>query len=246
MDRSLRIVLWNIHRGKEHAGRQPSFLDALKAFGPIDILCLVEADRDWPSCRGFLDLAAIARETGLRRPDGHPRTGDVSDGFLGLLCLVSPRVSIVSSSAFDLPSFREPRGLVIQEVDTPGGRFCLGLTHLSLELGLRCFQARAVRRILGAKSDGERVVLAGDFNEWAPFSPALRVFSAECRQLRRPSFPAALPLLHLDRIIAWPGVSLTPEPIRRGDFAHLSDHLPLVGRLTLRAPFPASPMPRAV
>lgn len=227
MVEGLRIVLWNIHRGKEHPGRSPTFPEALAALGPIDLLCLVEADTDWPESRAFLDLDAIAGSTGLVRPEGHAVTGPSSHGFLGLLCLVSSRITLRRSRAFHLPSLREPRGLLLQDLDTPIGRMALGLTHLSLDPALRCLQALSARRILRAEVPTERLVLAGDFNEWLPLSPALRLLAPGCRQVSRRSFPAAWPLLRLDRILAGPGVALRAVEVAGTGTAQLSDHLPV-------------------
>lgn len=234
MTASLRIVLWNIHRGKDFRHSPLPFPGGLRSLGPIDILCLVEADRDWPDCRGFLDLDAIRAATGLRRPDLHAMTLPSSHGFLGLLVLVSEKVSILSSRAFHLPSLHEPRGLLLQHLETTIGPISLGLTHLSLDLGLRCLQAGSIRSILRRESGMRNLALAGDFNEWAPLSPSLRILAPGLPQVRTPSFPSACPVLHLDRLVAWPGLGLRADRLPPGRYVPLSDHMPVSALLSRR------------
>lgn len=88
----------------------------------------------------------------------------------------------------------------------------------------------------GLENPPAPLVLLGDFNEWLPWSDNLRQLQRRFapRYRARPTFPARLPLLALDRIFASPPAIL--RSVRRDNKRlnrKASDHLPLVADIHL-------------
>ncbi|MBL0917872.1 MAG: endonuclease/exonuclease/phosphatase family protein [Hydrogenophaga sp.] len=86
---------------------------------------------------------------------------------------------------------------------------------------------------------GEPLIVAGDFNDWRLKSDArlrdiglVEVFHQAFGRHAR-SFPAAWPLLRLDRIYVRDVRGVTPLPMPRHPWARLSDHAPLAAEVLL-------------
>ena len=126
---------------------------------------------------------------------------------------------------------REPRGVlecVYRIADHP---IRLLNTHLGLKKSERVQQLRTLRQLV--KQDGERpTLLAGDFNEWHPFSNRLDIIKEEINMLpARPTFPAFLPLVALDRIFYKGSIRYSDFVFYRSRLRRIaSDHRPLVAR----------------
>jgi endonuclease/exonuclease/phosphatase family metal-dependent hydrolase len=79
----------------------------------------------------------------------------------------------------------------------------------------------------------EPLVVAGDFNDWgerlhqAMAGLGLRTFE----NIRHATYPSRLPLLHLDRIYARGLQPRSAQVPHGGQWARLSDHLPLIAEL---------------
>lgn len=116
---------------------------------------------------------------------------------------------------------------------------CLA-THLGLSASERQRQIAVILGQLGeaATSPPTPLVLMGDFNEWWPGSR--RLASIQRRLSAAPalaSFPAAWPLLALDRLWYGPGLEcIEAEVLRTRATRAASDHLPLRVRLRTTAP----------
>ena len=82
-------------------------------------------------------------------------------------------------------------------------------------------------------------VLCGDLNEWHPGEhSSLRGLAPLFGTVNGgpASFPARLPVLPLDRILAWPQPLVTDVEVHDSPLARVaSDHLPLTARLHLAA-----------
>lgn len=122
---------------------------------------------------------------------------------------------------------REPRGAV--EVELLVGHRAVRVigTHLGLSGRERMRQCRVLARLLAARPSIP-ALLMGDFNEWLPFSRALKLLRAYGDDHGARTFPAAAPLLALDRAIVTCG--LTVRSVRAftdGQARRASDHLPL-------------------
>lgn len=136
----------------------------------------------------------------------------------------------------------ERRGLLHCVLRLPQGRpelhlFCV---HLSL---LESHRREQVERLLGliqVKVPAQApLLLAGDFNDWrgSLHQPLRRVglqelwVGSQGRAAR--SFPAAWPLLRLDRIYARNFRRASPLSLGSAPWSRLSDHLPLAAEVSL-------------
>lgn len=137
----------------------------------------------------------------------------------------------------------ERRGLLHCVLDLPDGRGCvhavcvhLGLleTHRRQQMQMLC---KMVREEIPANAP---VVVAGDFNDWRRRAHALlekgaglhEVFVRAHGRAAR-TFPAHMPLLHLDRIYVRNARAHAPMVLPRKPWSHLSDHAPLAAEIAL-------------
>lgn len=138
---------------------------------------------------------------------------------------------------------REPRGAIDALIRTPLGAVRVIVTHFGLAGPERAWQAEHLAAMLQTpRSDGGKppraTVVLGDFNDMWPPSQTYRPLIERLggRPPWRRTWPAAAPLLPLDKIWPGPGARLLSVRAWRGRPARLaSDHLPLVARLTLDA-----------
>lgn len=126
----------------------------------------------------------------------------------------------------------EKRGLLWAKVQAPGCQAGNVLcAHLALRAAWRESQWGLLKEVLQEIPEQEWIVLAGDFN--APEKTTrhrlrehgLRLVAEEHEP--RPSFPAFLPILELDRIFARGAVVHGHGVWKSTDWAALSDHLPV-------------------
>jgi endonuclease/exonuclease/phosphatase family metal-dependent hydrolase len=244
----MRLVSWNVH----------GCVGTDRRFDPDRIArALGELDAD------LLLLQEVGDNRGVHPPVDQATT---LANALGLVCTVGitmargphgygnatlTRYPIVDSAAFDLSvQGREPRLCLHVLVDVSG---CVVAT-LNVHLGLGPGERRAqLRTLLPLTEREERVVLAGDFNDFppGPVSRTLRhrMSDVGARLPRRRTFPAQWPLLRLDRIYVSSGLLPIRARVERGAlFRAASDHLPLVTDLEVRDdlgdPSPLAPLGR--
>jgi endonuclease/exonuclease/phosphatase family metal-dependent hydrolase len=127
--------------------------------------------------------------------------------------------------------------VVNRDVMPPVHLMCV---HLGLLEADRQHQLEALSAVVKAEvPEGEPLIVAGDFNDWRQKADArlrriglTEVFRhAHGRHAR--SFPAAWPLLRLDRIYVRDVKSVRPLPLPRHPWARLSDHAPLAAEIQL-------------
>ena len=137
----------------------------------------------------------------------------------------------------------ERRGLLHCVLALPEGRgnvhaFCVHLSlleaHRRLQMNMLC---RMVRQDLPSDAP---VVVAGDFNDWRRSAQDRLEKGAGLHEVfvkahGRPArtFPARMPLLHLDRIYVRNVVAHSPVVLARQPWSHLSDHAPLAANIVL-------------
>ncbi len=239
----LALAVWNLHRGRGADGR----IDPARTLAAIlsqpdlaraDVLALHEADGERPPYPPFLDLAALEAATGLRsvhRTAGL-REGAGSHGFRGNILLLRPGIGLAAVEVHALGGVC-PRGAVVARL--AAGPVIVA-AHLSLAQGFRIAQMRRLRPALAGQAP---VVVIGDLNEWRPWGGLALSRAVTGRALRgevRATFPAARPVLPLDRILCdRPGALTGVRALRDPALVAASDHLPLVARLSL-APGPAT------
>lgn len=244
----LNLATWNLHRARGADGRvDPARILALLAGTPglagADVLALQEAEAEAAPYGTIFPPGALEAETGLWSVHGPGlRFGPDSEGWQGNVLLLSPALAVAAARVVPLGG-RYPRSAVIADVvsDVVAGggapvRFRVVATHLSLGQPLRILQMRRIARALAALPPLP-LLLLGDLNEWRPWGGlALGPAVTGCRLHgpARRTFPAARPLLPLDRILCDRAGAL--GEVRALDGAALraaSDHLPLAARLDL-------------
>lgn len=232
-----RIATWNLHRGRGRdgridPGRTLATLLATPELAQADILSLHEAEDEAPPYGGFLDLARLEAGTGLRSVHITPdlRPGPSSQGMIGNLLLLRPPLA-AAAQAIRMPGLY-PRAAVLADL----GALTVVSTHLSLGQPLRADQMRRIGRALAARP-GQPVVLVGDLNEWRPWLGLAFARLLAGRRFHGPAratFPAARPLLPLDRILCdLPGAVTDLRAVTSPALVAASDHLPLAATLRL-------------
>jgi endonuclease/exonuclease/phosphatase family metal-dependent hydrolase len=108
------------------------------------------------------------------------------------------------------------------------------VTHLGLTSSERRNQVERLSLILRSERE-QPVILLGDTNEWFPLSRTIhtlhRFFG---KSPAKPTFPAWLPLLPLDRIWVRPRGALETVRVHKSSLAKIaSDHLPLSVNIAL-------------
>ena len=239
----LSCVTWNIHRAKGEDGLE----DPARALGAIetaivplkpDVLALQEADGECRPHGRIVDVARIARQTGLDYAHDRPelRWGPDSDGFLGTILFVHPRLRRAHADVIDLPGHCH-RGAISVETVTAEGQECRIMSmHLSLSQPLRIVQMRIVGQYLRRRPAMQTIVL-GDLNEWRPWGGLAfseKLVGTALRGPAKATFPARRPILALDRILTnapgrVEGVTVIDHPHANA----ASDHRALYGEVTV-------------
>lgn len=231
---SMLVASYNVHKcvgadGRFDPGR---VMEVIREISP-DVIALQEADMRFGERAGLLDLPRLRHETGLVPVP--VSSGPKSHGWHGNVLLF--RQGIVSDvHQVKLPGL-EPRGALLAEIDLErGASIRVIAAHLGLMRRSRRQQAETLLELLGARDD-RPTLLMGDFNEWRLGNgSALKRLEAQFGPLppALPSFPARMPVLSLDRILAnreglIGDISVHDTPLAR----QASDHLPLTARIDL-------------
>lgn len=225
---TIRIMTWNIHGT---FGRNPRFdlarvVKLIRRWDP-DIVALQEVDSRRALAGGANPFEFLTGAVGTYGIGAKSLTG--ADGDYGQM-LIS-RFPVTSHTIRDI-SFgeREPRRAIRAELATPQGPLIVVATHLGLSIGERRGQARALTELSAGDSPA---VVIGDFNDWFWPGSVRAVLSRTLRaRTRFRTFPAAFPLLRLDRIYCRPASAMVRSFIDRSARA-LSDHLPVIVDLKL-------------
>lgn len=224
----LRVATYNIHgcvgMDRRYApDRVAAVLKELDA-GAIG---LQEVDTRRPHHEGRHQLDYLRDATGLNAVAGPTITEH--GGEFGNALLTRWPIAAVRRCDLSL-SRRERRGALDVEVTTPEGTLRVLVTHLGLSWGERTFQIERLLMTMEPLTD-RPTLLMGDFNDWLPYG------GLQLRALARyfsvayggRSYPAALPLLGLDRIYAHPRPRFGASHAHRSALARrASDHLPVI------------------
>jgi len=227
---TLRVASYNVHGcvgagGSYDPERIARVIEELEA----DVVGLKEVDARRPYVDGMHQFEYLAAKTGMTAVAG-PTIEHPEEGHYGNLLLTRLPVRAERQDDLSLDG-REPRGIVLAELDWNGRALTVACTHRGLKPWERRSQVSALLSLL--PEPDAPLVLMGDFNEWIPRSRVLQPLYARFRRARSPAtFPARRPFLALDRI--WTnGVteSRTPERWRSPRARVASDHLPLVAEI---------------
>lgn len=225
----VRVMTWNIHGT---LGLNPRFdlvrvVDLIRRWDP-DIVALQEVDSRRALADGANPFEYLAGAVGVYGIGAISLTG--ADGDYGQM-LIS-RFPVGQQQIHDI-SFgeHEPRRAIRAEIATPFGPLTVVATHLGLSIGERRQQAAMLIELAVGNAPA---VVAGDFNDWFwPGSVRAVLSRVLAGRTRFRTFPAAFPLLRLDRIYCRPRVALVRSFVDRSARA-LSDHLPVIADLRPR------------
>jgi endonuclease/exonuclease/phosphatase family metal-dependent hydrolase len=247
----VRLVSWNIHGGVGRDGQRDlgRIASAIQATN-CDVAALQEVGNPHvPAQDGevrdqTLDLARRLGWTAVFGPNLILHGKPYGNALL-------TRFPILLANNYDLSvRGREPRGCLRVDVELPGGT---SLHVFNLHLGLSTIERRRQEAMLLSAdllhdiATDAPLVICGDFNTWSPLkSRLLRVVRGELRDAavlagaRRPTWPALLPFLRLDRAYVDHAVHvLGCGVVNDASTRSASDHLPLWLDLAPRAPAPA-------
>jgi len=226
---------YNIHRCVGLDGRHdPARVARVIAELDTDLIGLQEVESRFGGTPDIHQLNFLADETGftavagstILRPDSH----------YGNALLTRHNVREIRSHDLSVPR-REPRGILDVDIDVHGHRLRVLVTHLGLGTRERRRQTRMLLQLVAAHGD-EPVVILSDFNEWFPWRPLLRGMHGRLGKPPAPNtFPAAWPIMALDRIWVAPRTNLVTIRAHDSPLARLaSDHLPLHAVIELELP----------
>lgn len=178
---ALRVLVYNIHAGKDAAGADNlERVARLVREREIDIALLQEVDSATARSGGVDQTATLAAATGLHGVFG--RTLDYQGGGYGIAILsrFPVRIDALAHLPVEPPQeraggSREPRGALVATVETPAGPLHLLDTHLdaSKEDVFRRQEARRVAALLDSlRATGRPVIAGGDLNA-PPESPVV-------------------------------------------------------------------------
>jgi endonuclease/exonuclease/phosphatase family metal-dependent hydrolase len=227
----LRVVTWNVHScigtdGRLDPARVASVLSDLEA----DVIGLQEVDSRQAHPTGHDQLPFLAERLGmyaLAGPNLRDDRGELGNGLLTRVPPSSHELIDLSVAGF------EARGAIDARLplELAGLRLRVLVTHLGLTGAERAIQVGALREHIERGSGFDAMLLLGDFNEWRPrpfagpgLAPSPFPVSSRVR-----AFPSRLPVLRLDRLLAWPEPRrFEVRAIRARPARIASDHLPIV------------------
>lgn len=198
-----------------------------------DVIALQEADTRFGERTGILDLGRLERETGLLPV---PVSGMAkAHGWHGNVVLFKKGL-VRDVHQVNLPGL-EPRGALVAELELErGGALRIIAAHFGLLRHSRARQAKVLIELMADKAEVPTILL-GDLNEWrlgdrSSLHAFQSVFGPQPDAV--PSFPARLPVLALDRIMAnRKGVVTTVEAHDTPLSRVASDHLPIKAMVNL-------------
>jgi endonuclease/exonuclease/phosphatase family metal-dependent hydrolase len=143
----------------------------------------------------------------------------------------------LSSAHSDVSDHRfEQRGLLHARLLVEGVEVHVVVVHFGL---IHAGRERQVKRlgeyIARELPPAAPLIVAGDFNDWGAklLRPMADLDLKTFDSLRLPTYPARLPLLHMDRIYVRGLRPLTAHVPHGRIWTRMSDHLPLIAELEL-------------
>lgn len=238
----MRLVSYNIHKGIGGADRRYDLervVEVLMALEP-DFMCLQEVTIDLPRTRRQNQAEILAERFqpmfSAFQQNVHWKVGGYGNVLLSRWPMKEHhRISLQFEA-------KKPRGAQLVVVETPAGLLRLTNWHLGLSERERHWQAhRLLRHDVFRATDEHPTVLCGDFNDWQNTLGAAWLLPHGFSQVTAPigrfrSFPAALPLVSLDKAFHSDGITIASAHVVKSRQARAaSDHLPLVVDFRRRA-----------
>ena len=245
-ERSVRVLVYNIHAGKDAAGVDNlGGVAALVRDTRADLVLLQEVDQGTRRSGNVDQPAVLAASTGFHVAFGSAL--DYDGGEYGVAIL--SRWPIVADTLIHLPveppqqragGSHEPRGALRTEVSSPWGRMIVFTTHLDASGPdtYRRQEGRTVSALIAAaRRSNPLVMIGGDFNA-TPESLAqqelradgLRDAHAECGRGDGLTYPADSPVKRIDYLFLTGGLKCVSTEVIE---SRVSDHRPIIFEVRL-------------
>ena len=231
----IRLVSYNIHKGIGGTDRRydlERIVDVLRGL-EADFLCLQEVTFDLPRTRRH-DQATILAERLAPMFSTFQRNVHWKAGGYGNLLLSRWPFDEHHRIALRFEE-KKPRGAQLVVALTPHGPLRITNWHLGLTERERHWQAHhLVTHAIFRATNEHPTVMCGDFNDWRDTLGERWLVPHGFTQVTTPtkaflSFPAARPLVALDKLFHSAGVEITSAQLVRNTLTRrASDHLPLV------------------
>ena len=239
----VRVATYNIHKGVQGLGPARrleihNLVHAVEQFD-ADIVCLQEVRSHHRKLAQYFQRWPTMDQAGYLSPEGYEavyRSNAVTKHGEHGNALLS-RWPVVKVGHSDMSDHRfEQRGLLHVHLLVDGTEVHVLVVHLGLIQASRERQVQRLGEFIAREVPAEApLVVAGDFNDWSAqlLKPMAALDLHTFEGIRLPTFPARLPLLHLDRIFAR-GLRLVNAHVPHGRaWRRMSDHLPLIADLEL-------------
>lgn len=250
-ERDVRICSWNIHKGFGPANRRFKLEDMRKVIRSVDAdICLLQEVVGHQLAYRGRQLSIKGREVEgsesqfefmadkIWRHYAYGKNAIIEDGHHGNAIL--SKVPFAEWRNHDITRWSfSSRGLLFGHLENGLVLVCVHLGLLAVE---RRYQVQRLSELLESECDPEApVIVAGDFNDWhlkvdRYMREELGFREVHAEQGGQParSFPAAVPLLRMDRIY-YRGLDLVEAGLLRdGLWGQLSDHAALTAHFQLR------------
>lgn len=227
----LRIATYNVHGcfGLDGRYAPDRIAKVVNEIAP-DVIGLQEVDNRRPWHEGFHQFDFLRHRIGM---SAIPGASIVEErGEYGNVLLTRLPVIAVTRLNLSVPE-REPRGAIDVVLKADFGLIRVISTHLGLKPAERRLQIERLLAAVESPAPAADPILAtlliGDFNEWLPRDCRLRDLTERFSAgFTRPTWPAHMPLLSLDRIYVHPAPRVARLQVHTGEPAsRASDHLPL-------------------
>ncbi len=240
---TLRVATYNIHKGVQGLGpaRRLEIHNLQLAVEQLDadVVCLQEVRHFNHKMQRHFQHWPATGQANFLAPDGYEsvyRTNAVTCyGEHGNALLT--RWPVLQHGHQDVSDHRfEQRGLLHVTVAVQGCPVHVVVVHLGLIHASRERQVQQLGAFLEREVPADApLVVAGDFNDWGVrLHQPLALFGLRTfEDIRLATYPARLPLLHLDRIYVRGLKALSAHVPHGRAWRRMSDHLPLVAELAL-------------
>ncbi len=239
----VRVATYNIHKGVQGLGpvrrlEIHNLAHAVEQFD-ADIVCLQEVRSHHRKFERYFTRWPELDQAGYLSPEGYEavyrtnavtRHGEHGNALLSRWPVLGVGHADVSDHRF------EQRGLLHAQVLVEGTDVHVVVVHLGLIHASRERQVRRLGQFIEREvpTSAPRIV-AGDFNDWSAqlIKPMAALDLRTFEGIRLPTYPARLPLLHLDRIFVRGLRPVSAHVPHGAAWRRMSDHLPLIADLEL-------------
>ena len=224
-----RLEIHNLGLGVEALDADLVFLQEVRSFHHRDARQFDRTSFGWPKVGQAEYLAPEGYEVAYRT-NAFTRGGEHGNALLS-------RWPVGDIGHYDVSDHRfEQRGLLHVHLLIDGREVHVVVVHFGLIHASRERQVQRLGRYVANEVPADApLIVAGDFNDWGaqllkPMAALdLRTFDG----IRLPTYPARLPMLHLDRIYMR-GLRPVSAHVPHGRaWTRMSDHLPLIAELEL-------------